>query len=151
MPKRKVDESTAEYPRHNSILLDTHVAVWLADGIDFDRKGRLAIEEAYEHGTLLVSTITAWEIGMLVSKGRLDLGCEPLLWFEKFARNFNASIIEMTAEIAIGSSFLPGAVHGDPADRILIATALAHSASIASADRNLLSYGRTGAVRVVPC
>lgn len=88
---------------------------------------------------------------MLVRKNRLDLGQPPLTWFEGFVQQFNVSIIDISPEIAIESSYLPGEFHGDPADRMLLATAASHSALLATADKTMIAYGNTGFVRVIAC
>ncbi len=66
-------------------------------------------------------------------------------------RKFNIDVIELTAEIAIGSSSIPGNFHRDPADRLLVATAMAHSASIVTADKKIVAYGKLGFVTVIAC
>jgi PIN domain nuclease of toxin-antitoxin system len=132
------------------LLLDTHIAVWLAEGNPrLKASVTSSIKSGFDQGLLCLSPISAWEIGLLVAKGRLDLGQPPKLWFFDFVRQFNASVVEMTPEIAIESSSLPGRFHGDPADRILVATALAHCATLVSADKNIQAYGKQGFVRVI--
>jgi PIN domain nuclease of toxin-antitoxin system len=64
-------------------------------------------------------------------------------------QQFNVSVFELTAEIAINSSYLRGTFDGDPADRILVATALAHSAKLVSADKEIISYGNRGFVQII--
>lgn len=86
---------------------------------------------------------------MLVAKGKLDFGQTPSEWFNEFVRKFRVNVIELTPEIAIKSSFLPGNFHGDPADRMILATAIAVDSAVLSADRNMVSYGKKGFVRVI--
>lgn len=88
---------------------------------------------------------------MLVSKNRLTLDQPALLWFVDFVQRFNVSLLDITPEIAINSSFLPGKLHGDPADRIVVATALAHSIALISADDELVSYSKQGFIKVIAC
>jgi len=109
------------------------------------------IESRFRKGQLCVSPISAWEIGMLVSKNRLTLDQPALLWFVDFVQRFNVSLLDITPEIAINSSFLPGKLHGDPADRIVVATALAHSIALISADDELVSYSKQGFIKVIAC
>ncbi len=132
------------------VLLDTHILIWLRSGNSRLKPPIIKlVESCFREGKLCLSPISAWEIGVLVSKHRLDLGQSPNAWIKDFARKFNVSVLEFTSEIAINSSFLPGEVHGDPADRILIATAIAYSAAILTADKNILSYGKQGFIRVI--
>ncbi|CAN5497313.1 type II toxin-antitoxin system VapC family toxin [soil metagenome] len=132
-----------------AVLLDTHVAIWLAEGSARLKPAKLSrIESAFHSGNLCMSPISAWEIGMLVRKKRLDLGQHPLGWFAAFVQQFSINVLEITAEIAINSSYLPGKFQGDPADRILVATALAHAAELVSADKEIISYGKRGLVQI---
>jgi PIN domain nuclease of toxin-antitoxin system len=57
----------------------------------------------------------------------------------------------MTPDIAIDSSFLPGNLHGDPGDRLIVATARHLEAPVVTRDRNIIAYARAGHVRVIPC
>ncbi|HEY9871565.1 MAG TPA: type II toxin-antitoxin system VapC family toxin [Candidatus Obscuribacterales bacterium] len=139
-------------PEITTLLLDTHIAVWLASGSSRLKSSTLAlVEDCFHRGTLCLSPISAWEIGLLVSKGKLELGQPPLVWFEGFVQKFCPQIIDISPEIAISSSNLPGTFHGDPADRILVATAIACSTAILTADNNMAAYGQQGFVRIVAC
>jgi PIN domain nuclease of toxin-antitoxin system len=134
------------------LLLDTHVAVWLADGSKRLKASTLSlIESRFVKGQLCLSPISAWEIGMLVSKDKLKIEQPVALWFADFVHRFDISILEITPEIAINSSFLPGKLHGDPGDRIIVATALAHSIALISADNELISYSKQGFIEVIAC
>lgn len=149
MPKQ-----TASGPSRDAlpILLDTHIAVWLAEDSPRLKSSTLSlIEIVFHRGDLCLSPISAWEIGLLVSKNKLDLGQSPSAWFNGFVQQFKISVVDITPEIAINSSYLPGKFHGDPADRILVATALAHSTALLSADKEIVSYGKQGFVHVIAC
>lgn len=139
-------------PKTTSLLLDTHVIIWLATN-DKRLSGSTArlIEKAFYEGKLAASVISAWEIGVLCAKERLTLTRAPIVWFEEFVRDFSINLFELTPAIAIESSFLPGRFHADPADRIIIATASAHDACIVTADNNILKYSKTGLVAAMPC
>jgi PIN domain nuclease of toxin-antitoxin system len=148
MPKQ-TSKSASEAP---SILLDTHIAIWLSDGSTRLKPSVLSlIESSFHSGKLCISAISAWEIGLLVSKNRLNVGQSAMAWFDSFVRQFNIYVLDISAEIAINSSYLPGKFHGDPADRILVATALAHSTALVSADKEIVSYGKQGFVQIIAC
>jgi len=120
------------------ILLDTHALVWLDAGDA--RLGRRALERirtAWREDALAVAAISFWEIGMLVSKGRLILPEPPGRWRRSL---LEAGIRELALDGHIGlqATRLPG-LHGDPADRLIAATAIAHEARLLTADRRLLS------------
>lgn len=133
------------------LLLDTHVWLWFALG----RTERLAapvrkkIETAAYDGKLAVSAISVWEIGMLEAKGRIVLGLPCEKWITTALALPGLRLIGLEPEIAIASSRLPGEIQGDPADRILAATARAHNAVLATADERLLEYGKAGFMRVL--
>jgi PIN domain nuclease of toxin-antitoxin system len=120
------------------LLLDTHVLVWLDEGSP--RLGRKAIEKidaSYRAGQVAVSAISFWEIGTLVRKGRIQLEMDLLKWRDDL---LGQGLIELpvTGEIGINAAGLTG-FHGDPADRILVATALQQAARLVTADRVILS------------
>ncbi len=144
----KVSHSAIDSAR--PILLDTLIAIWLAD--NNPRLGRSIaslLEDGFNKNKLCMSIISAWEIGLLVSKKRLDLGQPPLSWLDIFIRRFKINLLEISPEIAVNSSYLPGKMHGDPADRIIIATAMTYGVDIVSADKNIISYAKQGFVRII--
>lgn len=135
----------------NPILLDTHAAVWAAGG-RLKRDVTKIVDAAAERGELLLSPITAWEIGLLVRKGRLSLA----LTVEDYVRGlFGLSgvvLAALTPAIAVAATALPEEVRADPADRILIATAAAYGARLVTRDRNIQEYARaTRYIRCVAC
>lgn len=136
---------------HPLLLLDTHVWLWFALG-DAERlrvSARKKIEAAAHGGRLAVSVISVWEIGMLETKGRIALGLPCEKWVAAALALPGLRLVGLEPEIAIASSRLPGAIHGDPADRILAATARARDAVLATADERLLEYGKAGLMRVL--
>lgn len=135
----------------SALLLDTHAAVWAGEG---SISGAVAkqIDAAARRGELMLSPITAWEIGMLVAKRRLTV--TPAV--EEYVRILFAQsgivCAILTPEIAMQASRLPGAFHGDPADRLLVATAAAYGAHFVTRDRRILNYAKaTKLLRCVAC
>lgn len=98
-----------------------------------------------------VSAISAWEIGLLASRGRVNLTKAPLDWFRSFVDDQNTRVLDVTPEVLVASSYLPQPLHNDPADRILIATAREHDLTIITRDQAILAYGAAGHVRVLAC
>jgi PIN domain nuclease of toxin-antitoxin system len=132
-------------------LLDTHVWLWFALG-DAERLAapvRKKIVAATHGGSLAVSAISLWEIGMLEVKGRIVLGMPCEKWVATALALPGLRLIGLEPEIAVASSRLPGEMHGDPADRILAATARARDAVLATADERLVEYGKAGFMRVL--
>jgi len=135
------------------LLLDTHAWVWFVSGEEkrFARRAWRAIERACKRDDCWVSVISVWEVGMLVSKGRLTLSMSPAEWTKRALQAPGMSLAPLTREAAVESSFLPGHLHGDPADRLLVATARHLRARLATADDKILSYAVLHQLAVLPC
>jgi PIN domain nuclease of toxin-antitoxin system len=133
-----------------AVLLDTHVLVWLVAGdTRLSLPARQRIEEAAQRNAAWVSAITPWEIGMLVAKDRLALTQDAQEWMEQVLALPGLRLAPLEPAIAVASSRLPGDPHGDPADRIIVATARHHGATLITADDKLLAYGTAGHVKVL--
>ena len=134
------------------LLLDTHAAVWFLENMPMSRAATEAIDAAPRDGRpLLVSPITALEIGQLASRGRIDLSAAPHRWFRGLLSVPGAQLAELSPSLLIASSFLPGAPPRDPMDRILIATARELAATLVTLDRAIIAYGEQGNVSVLVC
>ena len=119
------------------ILLDTHVWVWwAAEPKRLSRRARKAIEDADEIG---ISAISPWEVAMLVSKGRLELDRDTLLWVRQALALPKVTLVPLSPEIAVASTTLGPRFPVDPADRILAASALSLRAALVTRDRRLRS------------
>ena len=136
--------------RIDSILLDTCATIWLSNNEPLSLEAQSAIVEASEHSRVFVSPITAWEVGLLVARGRLSIPLPPLKWFERLI-DCGISLAPLTPEALIESSNLPGDLHRDPADRIVAATARLFDCRIVTRDSALLKYGEQGHVAVLAC
>jgi len=126
------------------LLLDTHYWIWLQVGAREEIEGRAlrAIEQAAAGGCLLLSVISVWELGLLEAKGRIRLRLPVEQWVTEALSTPGLSVAPLTPEIALDSSRLPGSFHGDPADRIIVATARRTGAHLLSRDQKMLAYGR---------
>jgi PIN domain nuclease of toxin-antitoxin system len=134
------------------LLLDTCAAIWLAEAETIAKEAALALEQAYDAGTpAYVSPITAWEIGLLNSRGRLALLIKPQLWFQRLFEVLRFRLADMPPQLLIASSFLPGEPPRDPADRILAATAREYGYRLMTRDRSLLSYADQGHIQAIRC
>ncbi len=121
------------------ILLDTHAAIWiLRNDAALGKKARDVAGAAADDGQLAISAISFWEIALLIAKGRLRSLDDPS---ETRALMIRAGIqeIPLTGEIAILAVQLD-ALHGDPADRFIAATAITHDATLMTADETLLNW-----------
>ena len=105
------------------LLLDTCAAIWLVEREPMTQAAIDAISDAsYADEPILVSPISAWERGMLVSRGRLSSALEPKVWFARLLDQKEVGLADMTPEILNDASFLPEPIHRDPADRIIVET-----------------------------
>ena len=134
-----------------ALLLDTCALIWILNG---DRLGGEAESElaaaANKPGQIVVSPISAWEVGQLVSKGRLRLVTDPLTWFQA-AIDGGVGLAPMPPSVLVGASFLPGEALRDPADRIIAATARAFGYRLMTRDRPLLDLAGEGHLQAIPC
>jgi PIN domain nuclease of toxin-antitoxin system len=134
------------------LLLDTCAAIWLAEAESIAPEAKQVLEDAYDAGAgVYISPITAWEIGLLNSRGRLTLLIKPQLWFERLFEVLNFRLADMSPELLIASSFLPGLAPRDPADRIMAATAREYGYRLVTRDRLLLAYAEQGHIQAVIC
>ncbi len=140
--------------RPPSVLLDTCAVIWLADGAPIEEGALAAIAHAAGADGVLVSPISAWEIGLL-SRPRAGRGMtflpDPATWFARVLAAPSIRLAPFTPGIAIAASHLPEPLHGDPADRLLIATARALAVPIVTRDSKIIAFGAAGHVAVVAC
>jgi PIN domain nuclease of toxin-antitoxin system len=135
----------------SALLLDTHIWLWYAEG-DAERLPPSSVkklEVARKEEGLLVSAISVWELGMHVAKGRIQLPVPLRDWVDQALAPPGLRLLPLDAAAAIESTLLPGELHGDPADRFLIASARTEGAALATRDRHILQYGKAGFVRVL--
>lgn len=134
------------------LLLDTSAAIWLAEGDPMNAESRDVLDGAFRAASLVaVSPITAWEIGLLISRGRLSMRLDPAAWFHALLDLPGMSLAAFTPEILVASSFLPGDPPRDPADRIIVATARLTGSCIITRDRHLLDYAQAGHLQALAC
>nr|WP_305792959.1 type II toxin-antitoxin system VapC family toxin [Sedimenticola hydrogenitrophicus] len=122
--------------------MDTHTLIWWVNGDDqLTQKARKAIEnELAGDGQVMVSVISAWEIAMLASKGRLALTMDIDDWLETVASIEGVSFASIDTQVAVQSVRLPGEFHPDPADRLIVALARHHSVPLVTADTKIREY-----------
>jgi PIN domain nuclease of toxin-antitoxin system len=127
--------------KYEVIVLDTHVLICWVDGTgELSRTAASMIKRAQADGGIMISSITAWEIAMLVDRARLTLTMDVPTWLSTVNRVPGLRFIPIDNQIAIGSVNLPGEFHQDPADRIIVATARRFGAPLVTQDRRIRSY-----------
>lgn len=135
----------------NGLLLDTCAILFLAEKQFISQSTIGLVDEASVSGVLFMSPISAWEIGRGVSKGKMSVASEPLRFFTRFMESTVAKLCEMGPDILVASSFLPGPIHKDPFDRILVETARRLDLTLVTSDRAILAYGALGHVKTLAC
>jgi PIN domain nuclease of toxin-antitoxin system len=129
------------------IILDTHTLVWWLKGASkLSPKARREVLMAWKKKSIYISSISVWEIALLVSKGKLDLNMEVGAWVDKLERLISLNFVPVDNNIAVSSVYLPGFKHKDPADRIIIATARHLGAKLITSDKRILKYKHVRAI-----
>ena len=139
---------TSEAP----LLLDTCAAIWFADNQRMSTPAVDAMDRAFAvNNPVFVSPISAWEIGILCARGRIRFPVPPQSWFQRLRTTRGMALADLSPEILIASSFLPGQAPRDPADRILAATAREYGYRLVTRDRPLLDYAEQGHIQALIC
>ncbi len=106
-------------------------------------------------GELYFSPISAWEVGLLGRPRRegprLRFDPDPADWFERFRDAPGVNEVRITTGIAMAAALLPVNVHGDPVDRLLIATSRSLGLPLMTSDRRIIDYGVQGLLDVIAC
>ena len=122
-------------------ILDTHVLVWFVSSPEkLSEEVRKHLDREIKRDGLLASSISVWEIYMLVKKGRLRLSMNLDTWIDKVEQLAFLQFIPVDNKIAASSVILPEPLHNDPADRIILATAREYAATLVTSDTQLLNY-----------
>ncbi len=122
------------------IVLDTHIWVWWIHG-----DPRLTQEyhdyiQGLEAQGLGISAISCWEVAKLVERGRLVLPNLVDEWLDRALAYPGMRLLELTPRICVESTQLPGNFHRDPADQIIVATAIVYNCPLVTMDNKILSY-----------
>ncbi len=134
------------------LLLDTCALIFMSEDEPLHADATKIIDAAYEaEVTTFISPISAWEIGMLAARERLRMLITPQRWFARVLELPNVRLADMSTDLLIASSFLPGDSPRDPADRIILATARDLGCTLITRDRALLKYGEQGHIRTAQC
>ncbi|WP_206952155.1 type II toxin-antitoxin system VapC family toxin [Trinickia acidisoli] len=123
------------------IVLDTHALVWWVNGDSaLSKKAKAAIGRELDGGQIVVSSISAWEVTMLVEREKLVLSMDVSSWLSMVGEIDAVRFAPVDAEIAIKSVELPGEFHKDPADRMIVATARKLAAPLVTRDDKIRAY-----------
>lgn len=124
------------------LVLDTHALLWWVSGdtARLSAKASEAIQAAQKGGEIFISSMSTWELSMLVGKGRLSLSMEISEWLYQVSQIEAVRFMPVDNSIALGSVNLPGEFHPDPADRMIVATARKLGLPLVTADTKILNY-----------
>ena len=124
------------------IIIDTHIQIWwVEESSRLTGAQRQAIEnERRPSGIIGISAISVVEIARLSASGQIQLQPDALPWLRRLLSYPNVQLLPITPEIAVRAYALPEPFHPDPADRILVATALEHSCPLVASDGRILAY-----------
>jgi len=123
------------------IVLDTHVWVLFVSNPELlSKRAKKSLDTAMEEKGILISSISAWEVALLVAKKRLKLTIDVIDWIAKSEVLPFIKFIPVDNSVSIKSVNLPQPLHNDPADRIIIATAISMGAPLVTKDEKILKY-----------
>ncbi|MCX8124604.1 MAG: type II toxin-antitoxin system VapC family toxin [Spirochaetes bacterium] len=123
------------------ILIDTHVCIWwIQESTDIPKDVKTKIKSAQKRNNIFISSISIWEIAMLIKYNRLTLTVPLSEWIKKLESVPYFKFIPVDNAIAEHSVNLPGEFHKDPADRIIVATSRIHNIPLITSDEKILNY-----------
>ena len=122
-----------------TLLLDTHVWLWwLLGQPELPARERAALDAMCATGAPPgLAAISIWEAQMLAAKGRLELDAPLALWLPVAAAPETVQLLPLDVDVVLALDSLPTGFHGDPADRIIVATARTHGLALATRDGNI--------------
>ena len=131
------------------ILLDTHVWLWTVTGETrrVGRKTRQLLARASQHDAIRISTMSVFEVAALQTLGRLRLAAPVESWIREALDVVGGRVAMPSPVMATDAGLIPREALGDPIDRLLVATARALEATLVTADRRILQFGKSAAVR----
>ena len=117
------------------IVLDTHAWLWWMN--ESNKLSVNALEAINSADLIGIPAINCWEIAMLVEKSRIGLSIDVQIWLDLALQHQNVQLLPLTPEIAVRSTRLPKEFHGDPSDRLIVASSLVHKAPLVSKDEKI--------------
>ncbi|HEY0439642.1 MAG TPA: type II toxin-antitoxin system VapC family toxin [Xanthobacteraceae bacterium] len=133
------------------MLLDTHVLLWLAAGVELSEEIRQQVGRARDAEGVFVSAVSVWEVGNLVHKGKVRIGMPMRGWLASLRTMDGLREVDLSSDIAVDAARLPEPFHHDPADRFLVSTARNLDIPLLTRDPRILQYADQGHVRAMSC
>jgi PIN domain nuclease of toxin-antitoxin system len=135
-----VPEDLAGYD--GPLLLDTHVWIWHLEGdASLMAPGTMELlDRSGVNAGLHVCDISAWEVAVKARKGKLHFSVDTMIWLRRAERAPGTRVLPLDREILLASTMLPGDMHSDPADRMLVAAAKLNNLPLVTADASIVDY-----------
>ncbi|MBI2892508.1 MAG: type II toxin-antitoxin system VapC family toxin [Deltaproteobacteria bacterium] len=129
------------------IVLDTNAWVfWAADPKRLSRRALRRIQREEAGGEILVSVVSAWEVALKHSLGKLELDRDVASWIAVAAGYPRVRLVPLEVDEAVQSTSLPGSFHRDPADRFIVALARRLGVPIVTSDKRIRKYAHVQSV-----
>lgn len=127
-----------------SFLLDTHIWVWHLEGDTSQMTPAVVplLDRSGAAGELRVSDISYWEVALESAQGKLVFSVDAMVWLRRAEKAPGIRFLPLDRDILLLSTRLAGAVHNDPADRMLIAAALLNNLPLVTADHLIIDYAK---------
>ncbi len=122
------------------ILLDTHIWIWWVNESDRISPEIVALIESNIENSIGVNIISCWEVAKLVEKDRLNLAYPVSEWLDRALNYPGVMLLDLTPQIVVESTQLPGGFHKDPADQLIVATARIYDILLITADAKIVNY-----------
>lgn len=133
------------------IILDTHTWIWFMCGsTELKPSSRRLIDQHLKDGEAHIAAISCWEVAMLEAKERIKVSMPILEWMNQSFERTSLTQVELLPNIAYESCHLPGSFHGDPADRLIVATARLQGLTLLTRDKKILEYSTQNYVNALP-
>lgn len=134
----------------DTLLLDTHIVLWYTArrAVEMSAQCVVDIDRALTSGAVVVSSVSLRELALLDARGRITLGMDCDAWVVRVAEA-GIRFVPLEPPVAVASARLPGTLHRDPVDQMLIATARHYGWRLVTRDRRILDYARQGHVRAL--
>lgn len=131
-----------------TLAFDTHALLWwIAGGERLSKTQAAAVERAERRGEPIgVAAICFWEIAKLAERGRIEVDLPLDHMFEELEEHPTVRLLELTPRVALESTRLGSAFHGDPADQLIAATARIHGLKLITADERIRSSRVVGVI-----
>lgn len=132
------------------IILDTHIWFWVLNKPDnLSETVITKINSAVREKQVLIAAISLWEISLLAYKKRIFFKEGVTTWLKKALSHPGIMLCPLTVDIAAQSYAIPGTFHGDPADRMIVATSKIEHATLFTRDENILRYAKNGHIKAI--